>query len=147
MSALDKVLEVGGKFVFEQAYIDACAELAALRARVAELERERYAALSGHDYAVAEQAKSTAYITELLLDKVNLSLRIAELEAAQSATLTPRKCVTCQQAAEQMREDCAKFADDFDGEDLGFDVPTSIGACIRALPLPTCGDCNPLKPE
>ena len=99
MSALDKVLEVCGKFVFEQAYIDACAELAALRARVAELERERYAALSGHDYAVAEQAKSTAYITELLLDKVNLSLRVAELEAAQDATLTPRKCVTCQQAA------------------------------------------------
>ena len=147
MSALDKVLEVCGKFVFEQAYIDACAELAALRARVAELERERYAALSGHDYAVAEQAKSTAYITELLLDKVNLSLRVAELEAAQDATLTPRKCVTCQQAAEQMREAAAKFADDFYGDDLGFDVPTSIGAGIRALPLPTCGDCNPLKPE
>lgn len=213
---------------------NARAELAALLARVEELERERDAARSGHDYAVAEQAKSTAYITELLMDKVTLSLRVAELEqrrtfdagvidglnvaikikderlaeleSAQSATVTPaprdtlnkvwmhvvrlyvplsynnsgdvceviiggddmigiqdaaevikqsltqaivtpRKCVTCKKLAEQMREEAAKFADDFDGEDLGFDVPTSIGAGIRALPLPTCGTCNQLAPK
>ena len=67
----------------------------------------------------------------------------------QAATLAPRRCVTCARDAErEMREACAAFADDFDGDDLGFDLPTSIGAGIRALPLPAeCADCNPLKPE
>ncbi len=106
---------------------EARAELAALRQRVAELERERDAARSGHDYAVAEQAKSTAYISELLQErgqyefdlqeyKLNIQLmqkhnikqqeRISELEASQ-AIVTPNNCRHCQRAAEQMREAAA----------------------------------------
>ena len=72
--------------------------------------------------------------------------RITELE---SATLTPRRCLTCaRDAALDMRETAASFADNFDGDDLGFDLPTSIGSGIRVLPLPAeCADCNPLEPE
>ena len=121
MSALDKVLEVCGKFVFEQAYIDACAELAALRARV------------------------------------------AELEAAQAATLTPRKCGTCQQAAEQMREAAANMCQDLANRTEIFSgaidtkrnrevraehkIYSNLVVYIRSLPLPTCCDCNPLAPS
>ena len=73
----------------------------------------------------------------------------ARAQLAMSATLTPRRCLTCaRDAALDMRETAASFADNFDGDDLGFDLPTSIGSGIRALPLPDeCADCNPLKPE
>ena len=76
-----------------------------------------------------------------------LRARVADLEAEQAATLTPRKCGTCQQAAEQMREACADVALSIPLQFYDTRTQREIAKAIRALPLPTCGDCNPLKPE
>ena len=72
-----------------------------------------------------------------------------------AATLTPRKCGTCTELAEKMREAAAKFLDSKiltdeeveDGLDWSQDAPQRWAASINALPLPICGDCNPLAPS
>ena len=82
-TALDKIVLFHEKNCTFSACVghEARSELAALRARVAELEQRRT-----FDAGV--------------IDGLNVAIkikddRIDELEAAQSATLTPRKCVTC----------------------------------------------------
>lgn len=87
-----------------------------------------------------------------------LRARVAELEAAQ-AVLTPRPCVTCQSAAEQMRDAAANVAESREkrykshplfpayGLDGMACEAHDISVAIRSLPLPSCGDCNPLAPS
>ena len=120
-------------------------ELSALRARVAELEQEN----SQLAFDLREYKLNIKLMRE---HNVKQHARIAELEAAQ-ATLTPRKCGTCTKLAEQMREAAAVAVDDYPIDDdcehfsdvLNRDL--AIIDIILALPLPTCGDCNPLAPS
>ena len=159
MSAIEQVFTIGVvKDEHPRLYAEALAELAKLRAELAAAQRERDEARA----RVAELEADARWACEswpnsnddyFRLDHEdamrNLKASICFSEDDDSATLTPRLCVTCaMDAAREMREMCAEFADDFDCDDLSFDLPTSIGAGIRALPLPAeCADCNPLKPE
>jgi len=135
MSALDKVIKLVDRHYsvesqdFNGVNIDdAISELAALRSRVAELE----ATVSGLESDNGELSDKLAQSEALRL----------EAEQAAQAVLTPRPCVTCQQAAEKMREAAAQKADQ-----LNWYTGKGIARVIRALPLPTCGDCNPLAPK
>ena len=102
------------------------AELAALRQRVSELEDT----VGGLEYDNGE-----------LSDKLSQSeaLRLDAEQAAQ-AIVTPNTCRHCQRAAEKMREAAAGIVDELREDEL-------ISGIIRAMPLPACDGCNPLKPE
>ena len=122
--------------------------------QVTTLERDKSQLRADLDAAQRERDEARAQLREIdelidPLDGQTLLEAVSYLIHDDGEPLTPRRCVTCaRDAALEMREACAAFADDFDGDDLGFDLPTSIGAGIRALPLPAeCADCNPLKPE
>jgi len=105
--------------------------------------------MSTLDDVVNEHAGKTARA-----ELADLRKRVAELEAAQSV-VTPNNCRHCHKAAEKMREAAAVSAemnvltDDEYSEGIRWDqyCPQDIAADIRALPMPTCGDCNPLAPE
>jgi hypothetical protein len=112
-----------------QALIDDAIEnsdiVVTLRQRVSELE----ATVSGLESDNGE-----------LSDKLSQSeaLRIDAEQAAQSI-VTPNNCRHCQWAAEKMREAAATLSDEMFADE--------VADAIRALPLPACDGCNPLKPE
>lgn len=82
-----------------------------------------------------------------------LRQRVAELESAQ-AVVTPNNCRHCHKAAEKMREAAAKLIEGKrltqneidEGIIWSYNCTDKFAEYIRALPLPTCGDCNPLAP-
>ena len=126
------------------------------RARMAALEAElveEFMPIEAHD-RVVDQMNNIVYE----LRDTNKAL-LAQLDEArqQSATLTPRRCLTCaQEAARKMRDACAEFVQEFDllyefskrDRVLIFERDGKIAAAIRALPLADeFADCNPLKPE
>ena len=151
MSRLNDIIDYADEFGSIHAD-DARAELAQLRSALAAAQQRSETAERERDAARA-QLETIKIISDEELRRGNSGMwHQVEAEARaglSSATLTPRRCLTCaRDAALDMRETAASFADNFDGDDLGFDLPTSIGSGIRVLPLPAeCADCNPLKPE
>jgi len=117
---------------------------AKLTKRVAELEAARNVA------GVLDGVLLVDWLREELSASADCRERVAEFE---SATLTPRPCVTCKKAAEQMRDDAAMVAYrakvDSDNPEFNAicDRDKMIGDAIRAMPLPTCCDCKPLAPD
>ena len=96
---------------------------------------------------MATRSTQSAYDIEMLRSERDsaraeldaLRKRFAELEAAQ-AIVTPNNCRHCQRAAEKMREAAAGIVDELREDEL-------ISGIIRAMPLPACDGCNPLKPS
>ena len=138
MSRLDDIIDYADEFGSIRAD-EARSELAKLRA----------------DLAAAQQRSETA---ERERDE-------ARAQLAQSATLTPRRCVTCaRDAAREMREAVVKHCKDLAnrtdicreaidtkrnrmvrGEHIIYE---NLAAYFNSLPLPAeCADCNPLEPE
>ena len=173
MSRLDDIIDYADEFGSIGAD-EARVELAALRAALADAQRER-------DEARARVAELEANIIECdamtNIDRKPRNISEAELaivrmacegreaidrlsELEQAFTLTPRRCVTCaREAACEMRENAESICRDwnrapylagsnFGGDSIPFAMRFHLADAIRALPLPAeCADCNPLKPE
>lgn len=102
----------------------------------------------GSDRAMTSAGIENAKIARYQYNKLTAELEAARAELAEYRTVRPVRCDDCRRGFRLGIEAAATFADDFDGDDLGFDLPTSIGAGIRALQPPTdCAGCNPLEPE
>ena len=103
---------------------------------------------------MATRSTQSAYDIEMLRTERDsaraeldtLRQRVAELEAAQ-AIVTPNNCRHCQRAAEKMREAAAVVAETVPLSFYETKTRDTISSGIRALLLPACDGCNPLKPE
>lgn len=148
MSALDDVLKQSiddyWASIFPEKVSAAFIELADLRSALAAEQQRAETAERERDEARAQLAQADAL--------------------AMSATLTPRRCVTCaRDAAREMREAVVKHCKDLAnrtdicreaidtkrnrmvrGEHIIYE---NLAAYFNSLPLPAeCADCNPLKP-
>lgn len=128
MSALDDCLNLNKQRNWDdwmRLYDEARAELAALRQRIAELEAQ-----AANDYWRKQYDQLAAAVEEL-----------HEWEPLEeSSILKPRQCCAkCDARAEAVREAAAVL--------IGDEFTELYADKIRAMPLPPCGDCNPLKPQ
>ena len=166
MSAIEQVFTIGiVKDEHPRLHAEALAELAKLRADLAEAQRERYEALA----RVANQSDSLDHWLDLWSHIVTRLGGFGTLPNESNfdalldpklVTLTPRRCVTCaRDAAREMRENAESICRDwnrapylagsnFGGDSIPFAMRFHLADAISALPLPAeCADCNPLKPE
>lgn len=134
------------------------------RARVAALEAKSRTAVDvikaaiDQKYTLTSNTPLDGYGVEVareLISDIELEFELSD----DMDTLTPRRYVTCaQEAAREMRDNAESICRDwnrapylagshFGGDSIPFVMRFHLADAIAALPLPSCGDCNPLKPE